>query len=66
MKSFGIGAAAALLAAWALPAPQSFDEFGQPYKAPRRVTGLFEWEGDLQAAFAERDTFAFIGTGSLR
>lgn len=68
MKSFGIGAASALLAAWALPAPPpgKLDEFGRPFDPPRRVMGLFEWEGDALTTFVERDTFAFIGVNDLQ
>jgi hypothetical protein len=69
MKSFSIGAAAALLAAWALPAPpapQPFDEYGRPFQPPRQATGIFDWEGDFATVFLERDGFAFAGASALR
>lgn len=69
MKSFGIGAGAALLAAWALPtapATRPCDGFQRTFDPPRRVTGFFDWEGDVPTAFAEHETFAFLRTNDLR
>lgn len=68
MKSFGIGAAAALLAAWAMPAPapRPLDELGRRFESPRRATGFFEWEGNLPTACGEHETFAFVEMSGLR